>query len=350
VSSRQTSLSLDRFAAPLESSPRLRPILIGIAALSAVVGLGVVIQIAQPAWALDIDRDVGASKDLLAGRFGVDRGYLYSPFAAILTVPLTFLPLTTAAVTWLLLKLAVLAWGVRHETRDLGRFDAALVTLAVLAFVPTSYDLLLGNVSVLVVAAVALVAWRRDGFLTGIALGIVLATAPKPQLIPILIWMLLFRRKALTGAAVTAIVATVLTALVVGIPAYLAWIDILRAPDYLSSPMNGNLTPDALIPSLAIPIKVVGVAGFLYSLRRGETNALVAAITVGLLIAPYTLAYAAMALLLAVRPLALAAPIAAVILSAIGSIAVIVLLPAYALAWLATAVVVGMQPSMARLR
>jgi hypothetical protein len=145
-------------------------------------------------------------------------------------------------------------------------------------------------------------------------------------------------------------VATLATALVVGVPAYLSWIDILRAPDYLSSPMNGNLTPDALLPSLAIPIKLIAVAGLLYSLRKGETNAFVAAAAVGLLIAPYTLAYAAMALLLAVRPLARASLIAAVILSAIGSIAVILLLPAYALAWLATAVIVRMQPSMARPR
>ena len=314
--------------------PQLRVILLGVAGITVVISGSVIVEIATRAWALDIDRYLRAAQDLAAGRFGQDRGYLYSPFAALLTIPLLALPHAVAVWGWLIARLGVIAWGVRHETRDLRPVDALLVAICVVAFLPTGYDLLLGNVTVFVVAGVALVAWRRDAFTTGIVLGLVLATAPKPQLIPVLLWMLIYRPRALGGAVVTAGIATLATVALLGIGPYLSWVDVLRAPDYLNSPMNGNLTPDALLPALAWPIKVVVVVGLLFALRKGETNGLVAALTAGLLIAPYTMAYGAMALLLGLRPLAAVAPQLAVGLAAIGSIAVFVELPLYALAWL----------------
>ncbi|MFL5754774.1 MAG: glycosyltransferase family 87 protein, partial [Chloroflexota bacterium] len=314
-----------------------RALLNAVAGLTIVLGVGIGLAIAPTAWAVDIRRNIDASAALLAGQFGIDRGYLYSPLAALLTAPLTVLPLGVAAVAWLVAKGGVLAWGIRHETRGLPTIEAGLVGLAVVAFVPTLHDLLLGNVTVFVVAAVALVAWRRDGLLMGIALGLVLATVPKPQLIPVLAWMLLYRRRALAAAVLTASVATLVGILLTGGDAYRAWIDILRAPEYLGSPMYGNLTPDALIPGLALPIKVAAIVGFLVALRRGEVAGFIAALAVGLLVAPYTMAYAGMALLLAVRPLAIAAPRVTAALAASGSLAVVLLLPAYALAWLAAA-------------
>ncbi|MFL5755757.1 MAG: glycosyltransferase 87 family protein, partial [Chloroflexota bacterium] len=144
-----------------------RALLNAVAGLTIVLGVGIGLAIAPTAWAVDIRRCIDASAALLAGQFGIDRGYLYSPLAALLTAPLTVLPFGVAAVAWLVAKGGVLAWGVRHETRGLSTIDAVLVGLAVVAFVPTLHDLLLGNVTVFVVAAVALVVWRRDGLLTG---------------------------------------------------------------------------------------------------------------------------------------------------------------------------------------
>jgi len=314
-----------------------RPALVAIVALTALFGVGVAALIAPHVWSVDANRNLAAARDLLAGRFGIDRGYLYSPLAALLTVPATWLPAGLAIGAWLGAKLAVLAWGVRHESAGLTRIDAVLVGLGTLAFVPTVHDLLLGNVTVLVVAAIAVAAWRRDGWTAGVALGLILATAPKPQLAPVLVWMFVFRPRALRGAVLTAALSTGATIAFLGTGPYLAWIDVLRAPAYLSSPMSGNLAPQALLPPLAVPIWALTLAGFIAALRRSETAGFIAALATGLLVAPYTMAYSAMALLLAVRPLALRAPTATAILSAAGSLSVIVLLPGYALAWLGAA-------------
>jgi hypothetical protein len=331
-----------------ETERSLRFVLAGVAALAVTVGGLVLASVAQTGWALDIARDLAASRALLSGGFGGDHGYLYSPFAAVLTVPLLALPSAVAAIVWLAGRLAVIAWLVRRETGGLRAADAALVGLAVVAFVPTLYDLLVGNVSVLVVGAVAMVWWRRDTPVAGIAVGLVVAAVPKPQLVPILIWMLMYRQRALAGAVATVVVATLVTIALVGVGPYLAWFDILRAPDYLHAPMVHSLTPDVVLPGLEWPVRLAAVAGFLVSLRRGETNGFIGALAAGLVLAPYTLAYAAMALLLAVRSVALAAPIVALALSAIGSVAVLVLLPIYALAWLLVACVLRFEQVAAK--
>ncbi len=260
-------------------TPRLA--LAAIATLAVISGIGAGMIMAPHAWALDIDRYLRAARDLQAGQFGIDRGYLYSPMAALLTLPLLAVPAIVATWGWLVAKVVVLMWMVRSQTRGLGRVEVALAAVAALAFVPTVYDLLLGNVTVFVVLAVGLVAWRRDDWGAGIALGLVLATAPKPQLIPVLIWMLAYRRRALVGASVTAAVATVVTAVLVGSASYAAWIDVLMAPDYLTSPMAGNQTVDALLPAIALPIKVATVALFAVALWRGASSGLIAALCTG---------------------------------------------------------------------
>jgi hypothetical protein len=308
--------------------------LVALAATGAIIGIGLVSLIAQDAWALDIERYVKASRDLMGGRFGTDRAYLYSPLAALVTLPLTLVPMGVAIFAWLAVKLAVLAVAVRHEVAGLDRVDGLLIGVAALFFLPTSYDLLLGNVTVFVVVAVAIVAWRTDRYSSGIALGLILATAPKPQLIPILIWMIAYRRRALVGAMAAGGVATVLGVLLAGVGAYAAWIEVLRTPLYFESRMEGNLNPDAVVPALALPIKALTLGGFLIALRRGESGGFVAALATGLLIAPYTLAYGAMLLLLAVRPVVRTSLPVGLGLSLIGSAAVVLALPFYALAWL----------------
>lgn len=313
-------------------------IVAAIAVPTAIIGVAVAVAIAPYAWAVDITRNLEAARDLQAGRFGTDGGYLYSPLAALLTLTASGLPSGVAVAGWLGLKLAMIAWGVRHEARGLDPLPAALVAVAVVTFVPTIHDLLLGNVTVLLVAAVAAVAWRSDRWATGIPLGLVLATAPKPQLLPILVWMILFRPRSLAGACASAAGATAATVALVGPEPYLAWIDVLRAPDYLATSMAGNLAPQALLPGLAIPIWVISIAGLAIALRAGETAGFVAALAAGLLLAPYTMAYSAMMLLLAVRPMAERLPMTTAGLAAVGSIAVILALPLYALAWLLAAI------------
>jgi hypothetical protein len=147
--------------------------------------------------------------------------------------------------------------------------------------------------------------------------------------------MLVYRPRSLVGAVGVAGAATAVAVAVLGPMPYVAWIAVLRAPEYFNSSMAGNLTPDAVLPWIALPIKVWAVIALVYALSRGEANGLVAALAAGLLIAPYTMDYAAMMLLLGVRPLLRASQSRGIVLTVIGPIAAFVMLPLYALAWLA---------------
>ena len=88
------------------------------------------------------------------------------------------------------------------------------------------YDLLLGNVSILIAAVVAVVAWSEDGYLPGLPMGLLLATIPKPALIPVLIWMIVFRRRAFLSAVGSAAILSAIALVGLGAPAYAA----LRGP------------------------------------------------------------------------------------------------------------------------
>ncbi len=227
------------------------------------------------------------------GTFGSVPDYLYSPLAAALTVPALALPTDVAVVAWLAVKIALLAVGTAVATRGRARVDRLLLGVAVIGFLPILYDLELGNVTVIVLVSVAAIAWTPDRIATGIPLGLILATAPKPQLIPVLVWLAVVHRRALVGAAVTAVLATLVGLALTGPAAYTAWVDALRAPAYLNSGDVINLALWSLPPIVSIPCAVAATAAFAMALRRGYWPGLIAAICLGLLLAPYTLIYGA---------------------------------------------------------
>ena len=336
---RAAGRALDRLVA---TPARLRLALVAVAAFQVILSAAVVRAIAPNAWLADATRGVEAAQALAAGTFGTDRGYLYSPLAAMLILATTWIPAGVAGGAWLVARLGVLIAGIGRETRGLPTADRLLIALAAAAFLPTVYDLMLGNVSILLVAAVALVAWSPDRLRTGLPLGLALATAPKPALIPILVWMLVFRRRALAGSLGTAGAVTLAAVAVLGVAPYAVWIDVLRHPLYLAGPQGGNFALTGFFPTLvAVALGALAVAAAIVALRRGETPGLLAAVAVGLLVAPYTLAYGAVFLLLAVRPLAGVLPAWLLLLSALAApVLVIVFLPGLAGALLAVAVVV----------
>ena len=61
-------------------------------------------------------------------------------------------------------------------------------------FLPAMSDLLLGNVTI-VLTALALIAIRTDRIGAGVAFGVALAAVPKPLFIPLLLWMVAYRRQ-----------------------------------------------------------------------------------------------------------------------------------------------------------
>ena len=321
---------------------KVNPRIFAIAAMNAILGAVVGVLIFPIAWSADGDRNLAAAQALAAGTFGQDHTYLYSPLAAALTLPVAAaLPYGAAIAGWLAARLAVLAAGLARQTRGLSTPDRILLAIAAISFVPTLYDLLLGNVSILIAAVVAVVAWSDDGYLPGLPLGLMLATIPKPALIPILIWMLVFRRRAFLSAVGSAAIFSVIALIVLGAAAYGAWFQVLLHPYYLGTQQLGNLALGAMLPGiLAWPLMALTVAATLVALRRGETPGFIACLCAGLLIAPYTMAYGAVLLLLAVRPLAQVAPMRTFALAATGSIAVIVFLPLWVGAILVTTLAV----------
>ncbi len=338
----------------MTSAVRARPLvvprsrtaaLLAVAAISAIVGIAVSAAVVRDTWAVDADRNLQAARDLVAGRFGVDHGYVYSPLAAALTVPWTWLPQPLAIAGWFAGRLALLLAGVAVATRGWSFVDRVLAAVAVATFVPVSYDLLLGNVSIPIAAAVAIVAWRRDEWRAGLLLGLVLATVPKPQLVPVLAWMLVFRRRALVGALAAAALSTLAAAAFLGVGPYEQWLGVLRSVDYLSTPMYGNRSLFAALPQPAAGIAaVVALAATVAAFVTGPLAALTAAIALGMLVAPYTLAYAPVLALVVARPLADRRPAAALALALSGSIAVIVALPAWLFGLIAAALPVRGDP------
>jgi Glycosyltransferase family 87 len=312
-----------------------RPAMVGLAFLSILVGTFAIVRAAQNVWAVDAHRNLAAAAALQNGTFGSVPDYLYSPLAAALTVPALALPTDVAVVAWLALKIVLLAFGAAVATRGLARVDRLLLGIAVVGFLPVLYDLELGNVTVIVLVAVVAIVWAPDRMATGIPLGLVLATAPKPQLIPVLVWLVLAHRRALAGALVMAALATLVGVALTGPAAYGAWVDALRVPAYLNSGEIINLAIWSMPPVVAVPVGVVATAGFFVTLRRGYWPGLVGAICLGLLLAPYTLIYGA-ALLPATAPAVVrASPRVALALAITAPVALVLAFPA----WVALALV-----------
>jgi hypothetical protein len=320
----------------------LDPRIYAIATINAVIGAVVAVRIFPIAWAADIDRNLSAAQALVAGSFGQDHTYLYSPLAAALTIPAAMvLPFGPVIGGWLVGRLAVLLAGIARETRSLTTPDRILVAIAAISFIPTLYDLLLGNVSILIAAAVALIAWSDDRYLTGLPMGLLLATIPKPALIPILLWMAVYRRKSFLASVGSAALLSGIGLLVLGGPVYAAWLQVLLHPYYLGTQQLGNMALGAMLPGfLSWPATVLTVAATVIALRRAETPGFSACLCAGLLIAPYTMAYGAVLLLLVVRPLARVAPRWTFMLAASGSFAVIIFMPLWVGAILVTALAI----------
>jgi hypothetical protein len=308
------------------SAIALRPALFALAALFAATSAVFVAVTWSYTWGADGGRNIDAARALVDGRFGSIDLYLYSPLAAAVTTPALLVPRDVALAFWVVAHVALLAIGTLIVSRGLPSVDRLLAVVAMVAFLPAVHDLVLGNITIAVAVAIACVAWRRDGWLTGIPLGVLLATAPKPALAVILIWMLVHRRRSLTGAIVTAVGATLAAVVVLGPDVYRAWIATLLDPPILA---GGNFGLSGLPPPIAVLVSVVVVVATVVAIRRGPMPGLVAAIACGLLVSPYTVLYAATAVLVVVPALAVAAPFATLVLAFLAPVGLIALFPVW---------------------
>ena len=214
----------DRLAALLERWSG-RPTLFAVAVMNVITGLGLGATLAPMAgWDSGLYRRCAL---LLAEGRTDFCGFLYSPLTALVARPLTWVSPTTAIVAMTLIGVAILLAGVMLETRGQAAVDRVLVAVAALTFAPVVYELLLGQTTLLIAATVYLVTRRSDGFRNGIPFGIALALAPKPLLFPILVWMLVWRRRALMGTVVATLTLTVVGIALLGLDQYRDWLMVL---------------------------------------------------------------------------------------------------------------------------
>ena len=285
--------------------------LVAVAAINAITGLAVAVILAPHALGDDAETFRRCAQFAADGR--IDCGLLYPPLAALAFRPLTWLSPEAAAAFMSLLGLVILMTGVWLETRRRAPIDRALVAVAALGFAPVVYELLLGQVTFLIAAALYPVARRTDAFRSGIPVGIALALAPKPLLLLVVVWMLVWRRRALTAAVAVALALTGLGVLLMGPDQYRQWLSVLTGAGgasvsgTFSLSLKGNYSLWPLDP-VRIILAVIVSGATLWTILRDPSRGFVAALLASLMLAPYTGLYSATILLLAVRPALVFAP------------------------------------------
>jgi len=228
---------------------------------------------------------------------------------SIAAQPLAWIPQSASAVIMSVIGAAILLVGVAIETRGKALVDRVLVGIAVFTFAPVVYELLLGQTTLLIAATLYPIARRQDGFRNGVLFGVALALAPKPLVVPVLLWMLVWRRQALTATILTAAILTGIGVAVLGFEQYRSWFLVLTGAGresvsgtfVLSGDAVGNRSLWPLSPvTFVVACAVVVVAG--WAILRDASRGFVASLFAGLLLAPYSLLYAFSILLLTVKP------------------------------------------------
>ena len=273
--------------------------------MNAIVGLAVAVILAPVGFGRDADFYRSCAQSVAAG--GSECVSLYPPLTAIVAQPLTWLSPTAAAILMTFIGVVILAAGLISETRGRAVVDRVLIAVAAFGFAPVVYELLLGQVTLVLAATLYSAARREDSYRSGLFLGLVLAVAPKPMLLPVLAWMLVWRRRALAAAMATTLAMTGLGVALTGLDQYRQWLSVITGAGQASVggsfalSLSGNYSLWPLDPIKIVVAVVIGAAT-LWAILREPSRGFVAALLAGLLLAPYTGLYAISILLLAVRP------------------------------------------------
>jgi len=286
-----------------------RPTLFAIAAMNAVTGIATAVVLAPLAWGQDANFYRGCGVALSSGKACES---LYPPLTSYAALPLVPLSPALAALAMSMIGAALLALGVWLETKGCARVDRALTAIAVFGFAPVVFELILGQVTLLIAASLYPVVRRRDGYRNGLAFGVALALAPKPMLALVVVWILVWRRRALAGTVAVAAALTLAGLFLAGPAAYADWASgVLGAGargagiSELALHANQSLWPMTAAKALLAGLVVLVT---LYVTVRDADRGLAAAVVGGLLVAPYTGLYAISILLLVVQPAVRVAP------------------------------------------
>ena len=134
-----------------------RMLIVGIAAMNAITGLALAFRLARLSWGLDALLFRDGATALPDDRWA--EGFIYTPVAALVATPLTWVTPDVASVMMTLLELLVLVTGTWWATRRLAAADRLLVVVAAIGFAPVVNELLLGQVTILIGAAI----WVLEG-------------------------------------------------------------------------------------------------------------------------------------------------------------------------------------------
>jgi hypothetical protein len=181
--------------------------------------------------------------------------YLNPPELAWLVMPLSYLPYTLAGWIWSLLLAAAfgLIWALVAPDRKLIR---VIHGVAAAALLPVFVGVLFGQVSLLVVAAVALSWWllsRGRPWLAGLALGVLILKPQIAFLVPVTLLVSGYGRVVLAWLAVS-VPAAVITLFAVGTGVFHHILQSLHAVNGVPGPIQSSL-----VRQLPAPLAVIGV-------------------------------------------------------------------------------------------
>lgn len=325
-------------------SKRMRLAWFATVVFVAVFGLGsLAIWIAESVagpnwWGIDAT-SVDAARRLLAGEAiyvvptsPYDTPFLYPPLAALLAVPLAALSDEAAVAVIAAAKLAVTVPCVAWLTPGWRAGDRALALVALVLSLPYLHDLFLGNTNVFVVAAMVPAVFGAARFRNGVLLGLVAAAVAKPLIVPVLLWLAVWRRPTFVGSIATAAIATLVSLALVGPAAFEDWLTTLRAASrWLSTPFAGNHGVTSFLPEAWLPVAVVIAIGLVLVLwRRGPRVSLAWATASGILLTAYAGTYAALPIALALPAIGPLAPAFALLIVAVSPLGTTIPLPFYA--------------------
>lgn len=283
-------------------------------------------------WAIDFMLVIDAAGRLLDGTpLYSDPKFLYPPLAAVVAVPLTWVDAFAASLGYAALKIGLALACVVVLTPGWARRDQALAGIGVVTCLPLLHDVFLGNANVLIVASMVPAVFGAPRRRDGVILGLVAATFAKPLVVPVLLWLAVWRWRTFQGAVVAGLLATGMAVAVAGPGAYQAWIEALAAGSRYASVFAGNHGVTALVPELWAPVAALVAMGLVVVVwRRGPRVGLAWAATSGVLLAPYAGTYAALPIVLALPAIGPLAPGLALAIVATSPIATTHLLPLYA--------------------
>ncbi len=208
-----------------------------------------------------------------------DEYYLYPPGMAALWAIAGSPELLIAAKVLALLAVGSLAPLVVEDPSK-RRLAAVLLAAGAVVWPPNLYDIVLGNVMALYVGATAVVIARR-GWLGASPLGVVLALAAKPAIVPFMIWLAIRHPRDAARTIVVAAAASAVIALVIGPDRYVEYLQALPRMTTVAFSFTGNvglvtLSPLAAWVGLIVAWAIAAFAGFRIDERRGAAIALAA--------------------------------------------------------------------------